>query len=198
MIMVTGDHALTAEAIGRPVGIVTSANPVVIRCDQLSTMDDAPNPSACESLTPDRRGHARRLRGNGSRAHGSASVAAAYRSRAAIWKAGPDHNDDDLDRNEHDRDNGGGYPYAAQRRPAPVGERSIGCLRWLPRRGPHSRVRRQLAASTDCFGSAAVPLIVLASSPASGTPLSLPWATSIRRGLACSATGMVSMSTPSW
>jgi len=40
MIMVTGDHALTAEAIGRRVGIVTAPAPTVIRGDQLSTMDD--------------------------------------------------------------------------------------------------------------------------------------------------------------
>jgi len=39
MVMVTGDHGLTAEAIGRRVGIVTG-RPVVVRGDQLSTMDD--------------------------------------------------------------------------------------------------------------------------------------------------------------
>jgi Ca2+-transporting ATPase len=40
MIMVTGDHALTAEAIGRRVGIVTGPAPVVVRGDELTAMDD--------------------------------------------------------------------------------------------------------------------------------------------------------------
>jgi magnesium-transporting ATPase (P-type) len=40
MIMVTGDHALTAEAIGRRVGIVSTAHPVIVRGDQLAAMPD--------------------------------------------------------------------------------------------------------------------------------------------------------------
>src|SRR5581483_2629433 len=35
-----GDHALTAEAIGRRVGIVTDGPPVVVRGDQLSALSD--------------------------------------------------------------------------------------------------------------------------------------------------------------
>lgn len=40
MVMVTGDHALTAEAIGRRVGIVRGARPTVVRGDQLTAMSD--------------------------------------------------------------------------------------------------------------------------------------------------------------
>jgi magnesium-transporting ATPase (P-type) len=40
MVMVTGDHALTAEAVGRRVGIVRSTAPTIVRGDQLSTMSD--------------------------------------------------------------------------------------------------------------------------------------------------------------
>jgi magnesium-transporting ATPase (P-type) len=40
IIMVTGDHALTAEAIGRRVGIVTGGAPVVVRGEQLSGLSD--------------------------------------------------------------------------------------------------------------------------------------------------------------
>jgi calcium-translocating P-type ATPase len=40
MIMVTGDHALTAEAIGRRVGIVRGAHPTVVRGDQVTAMSD--------------------------------------------------------------------------------------------------------------------------------------------------------------
>ncbi len=40
MVMVTGDHALTAEAIGRRVGIVATPDPVIIRGDQLSRLSD--------------------------------------------------------------------------------------------------------------------------------------------------------------
>jgi P-type Ca2+ transporter type 2C len=39
MVMVTGDHALTAEAIGRRVGIVRE-RPTVVRGDQLTVMSD--------------------------------------------------------------------------------------------------------------------------------------------------------------
>jgi P-type Ca2+ transporter type 2C len=38
MVMVTGDHALTAEAIGRRVGIVADGPPTVVRGDQLAAM----------------------------------------------------------------------------------------------------------------------------------------------------------------
>jgi P-type Ca2+ transporter type 2C len=41
IIMVTGDYPLTAEAIGRRVGIVRDTHPIVITGDELASMDEA-------------------------------------------------------------------------------------------------------------------------------------------------------------
>jgi Ca2+-transporting ATPase len=41
IVMVSGDHPLTAEAVARRVGIVTRGEPTVVTGDRLDTMDDA-------------------------------------------------------------------------------------------------------------------------------------------------------------